>query len=751
MLHVFGIRHHGPGCARSLCCALEELQPDAIVLEAPGDLEPVFHLARDPEMQPPVAMLVYPRDDPKRAVIYPMATFSPEWQALRWAGQTGCPVRAMDLPMSHRLALDAAESESPSTERVSKPAPVWRTDPLAVLADAAGYQDHELWWEEQIERRHDATDVFTAILEAMRAVREEFPESNERDLLREACMRKTVRQTLKEGFQNIAVVCGAWHAPVLDEAAIRGKVPGCTVREDRQRLNGLPRLKTVATWIPWTSTRLATRSGYGAGVPSPGWYAHLWESRTDAPIRWVAQAARLLREKDLGASSASVLDAARLAETLAALRELRSPGLRELNESILSVLCCGETAPFELIRQQLEIGDHLGTVPAATPSVPLAEDVQQLQKSLRLKPVLRRKLIDLDLRNDHARRQSHLIRRLQVLGISWGELQPDAATTSTFHEIWKLEWQPEFVVALIEANVWGNTLESAATARIRQRAAESTRLGEITTLLDVAIHAGLTTALPELIQQIQSASAVSTETLQLMQGLLPLARLLRYGDVRGTDLSALQPVAEEIALRICIGLPATCTGVDEDLAAQIIDGLQQTHQALELLQETELRDEFRQRLQTLIRSDVHPLIQGWTTRQLLEQQLLDEGELERLAAQAFSIAHDPARVAAWIQGLLQGSGLLLIHQEMLWRVMDRWLQQLSESGFVEMLPVLRRGFSNFSFAERRQMGNKVKHFGTSSPKEAEANRASESSTVLDVARAQRVLPQLARILGVKHD
>lgn len=31
-VHLFGIRHHGPGCARSLRKALETLQPDCLLV-----------------------------------------------------------------------------------------------------------------------------------------------------------------------------------------------------------------------------------------------------------------------------------------------------------------------------------------------------------------------------------------------------------------------------------------------------------------------------------------------------------------------------------------------------------------------------------------------------------------------------------------------------------------------------------------------------------------------------------------------
>src|SRR5438034_78558 len=104
-LHLLGIRHHGPGCARSVRAALDEIQPDVIVLEAPADAEEALLLAGHEEMKPPVALLLYPSEEPKRGVYYPLAVFSPEWQTLRWAVQRRVPVKAMDLPQAIQLAM----------------------------------------------------------------------------------------------------------------------------------------------------------------------------------------------------------------------------------------------------------------------------------------------------------------------------------------------------------------------------------------------------------------------------------------------------------------------------------------------------------------------------------------------------------------------------------------------------------------------------------------------------------------------
>ncbi|SFI08994.1 DUF5682 family protein [Planctomicrobium piriforme] len=737
--------------------ALEALQPDVVVIEMPADVESALPLAREATLQPPVALLVYPNDEPRRATIYPFAVFSPEWQALQWGLSHNVPVRAMDLPMSHRLALDQMpqlptelpfKSEDSATPEQKLDEPTWRTDPLALLAEAAGYHDHELWWEELIERRQDANGLFAAILDAMRAVREEVPFASERDLLREAFMRKTIRGVLKAGFQRVAVICGAWHAPVLDETAIAGKRPGCRIKEDNDRLKKLPKIKTIPTWIPWTHGRLAYRSGYGAGVHSPGWYAHLWASSSDAPTRWLVDAGRLLREQDLSASSASLIEASRLADALAALRDRRAPGLQELNEAILTVMCQGESAPLRLIRRRLELGDRLGSVPADAPAVPLDCDVKRLQTSLRLKPSPHAKMIDLDLRTENGRERSWLLHRLNLLGIAWGTRTGDGSNTSTFHEVWNLQWDPEFAIAIIEANVWGNTVVEATSAKVTDLALKTTVLSDLTKLLDSVLLAQLAEAVPVVMQRIQATAAVATDVVHLMEAVLPLARIQRYGDVRQTDTQGLEPILVGIVERVVAGLPTACTSVDDDAAARLVEAMAQVQSALDLLQWPFLADDWRERLRSLAEGSMHGLIRGWCCRSLLEQGLIDAGELDGLTRRALSRGVDPAQAAAWITGLLRGSGLLLLHQDLVWLVMDAWLSDLSDETFMATLPLLRRAFSEFSPAERRQMGSKLKRLQPDTVESARSVR--DERPALNSARAALVLPVLAQILGVRH-
>jgi hypothetical protein len=62
---VFGIRHHGPGSARSLREALRAQNPDVILIEGPPDANDLIALAADAQMSPPVALLIYLPNEPR--------------------------------------------------------------------------------------------------------------------------------------------------------------------------------------------------------------------------------------------------------------------------------------------------------------------------------------------------------------------------------------------------------------------------------------------------------------------------------------------------------------------------------------------------------------------------------------------------------------------------------------------------------------------------------------------------------------
>jgi hypothetical protein len=391
----------------------------------------------------------------------------------------------------------------------------------------------------------------------------------------------------------------------------------------------------------------------------------------------------------------------------------------------------------------------MGEVPHDAPTVPLAQDLSRQQTTLRLKPGTEVKRLDLDLRKDGDLARSRLLHRLAVFGITWGRHEPSGGKTSTFHELWVLEWLPEFAVAVIEANVWGNTVESAATAKVVHAAASGTDLGAVTSLLESSIVAGLHSAVDPLLARIQEMAALGADVRHLLDAMLPLARVIRYGDVRGTRAAHVEPILEGMLERALVGIAASCSAIDDDVAQRMVESMGRAREALQILNRDDLHQEWRTCLERLIHKGVHPLVAGWSCRLLIDAGAIAGEELYRLARLALSPVNPPAHCAAWATGLLRGSGMALLHQDALWQVFDRWLKELTGPMFLEMLPLLRRAFADFTGPERRQMGEKVKHLGSPDSDRLPSSEVPIDSARIDAERASRVLPILAHILGSK--
>ncbi len=733
-LHILGIRHHGPGSARNVKQHLEALQPDIILVEGPPDADHILQWAAREDFTPPAAILMYNPDQLNQAVFYPFAEFSPEWQAIRYAQEKDIPVRFMDLPTSHSFALpkkeNKAEEDTPEAEQEEK-----TFDKLSYLAGAAGYTDTELWWEHQFETRSNGEQVFEAIHEAMASLRETFPGTeNHREQFREAWMRKVIREAQKEGHETIAIICGAWHAPALTQSS---------AKEDNALLKGLPKVKTAATWIPWTYDRLSFTSGYGAGINSPGWYEHIWQHPTDDGSRWLIKVAKLLRGQQMDISTAHVIEAVRLAENLAVLRDLPKPGLEELNEAVLTVLCNGENILLKLIEEELIVSNKIGSIPTEIPKAPLQLDIEKLQKSLRIPATADGKELLLDLRKELDLGRSIFLHRLLLLDIEWGR---EMATSGkgTFKEQWRLQWRPEFSIQIIEKGKWGNTLEGAAASYLAHEAGKSTRLQDVSRLLIKALPAELPQAIHALIKKVEELAAATGDVIQLMEVVPGLVSITRYGNVRKTDALLVLDIIRSMITRICISLPPSASAIDEEAALHLLDLLMQSNDAVSMLDDAELLGLWQETLQKISASPASsPVLAGYATRLLFDYKLIAGEGLVKAFHYAMSAATPPAIAAAWLEGFLKGSGTILLLDEDLWNVVNGWVKYLDEESFMQVLPLLRRTFSAFSSPERRKLGEKLKSGNSSKPLDA-----LKKGYPFDHERAKQGLPVIYTLLGL---
>lgn len=697
---LFGIRHHGPGSARRLVEALDALQPATVLIEGPADASHLLPMLADPAIETPVALLTYAEDNPADASFFPFTDYSPEYQAACWAVAHGAALRFIDLPTSDRpgTADDGGDAEVDVAADAEGDDPVSR-DPIGMLAAAAGYDDGESWWSDVIEETPSSGPVFAAVADAMTALRNEAGRLPPREAAREAHMRIEIARAAKESGGPVAVVCGAWHVP-----ALAGR-PDLTA--DRALLKGRAKVKTKATWAPWTAPRLARASGYGAGVVAPGWCAHLWDGRdrADRDATWLARIARVMRERGHFVSTASVIDAQRLGTALAALRDRPHPGFEELREAAIACLCNGARAVWDDIAAELLIGSAVGTIPADTPLAPLLEDLQRQQKATRLKPEALERALTLDLRSESGLARSTLLHRLDALGVPWGRLADAGRSRGTFRENWLLGWEPEYAVRLVENLVHGSTIAEAATGRLTEAMRAEPDLGALATLVRGAMIADLPRAAEIGTALLETRTALTSDCLALLAALPPMADILRYGEARAATVEHLAGLMPRLIVQASLALPYAARNLDAEAGATLRSAILAAEAAIQLAQpEPDIVESWHMALRKLLDDDqATRLVAGAAARLLYEAELLSADDAAALLARMLSPGMPVPDAAGFFEGFLAGAGQRLIHDTPLRDAVDAWLTGLEEEVFTASLPLFRRVFASLDRSERRRL------------------------------------------------
>lgn len=715
MIHILGIRHHGVGSSKMVQQMLDKIQPDLLLVEGPPEANDVLKYIGRNGLIPPVAMMMYDDKNSQSSTFYPFAKYSPEWIACSFGNKKNIPVRAMDLPASITLSTNFHVGEKPILKEKdvdeegnsNYPRPFFTKDAMSYMAEVAGFESGEVWWEHQFEtyNTEDPSEHFEAVMQVMKALRDKgLPSSlDAENIYREAFMRQIIREAELELYQNIAVVCGAWHAPALEDLE-------SSFKSDQKLLKALPKPKSKisASWIPWTNERLSLHSGYGAGINSPGWYEHLSSHTENVEIAWLSQVAELFRQEGQDMSSAHVLESYRLAIGLCQLRNKHTVSLNELNESVLTVMCMGDGILLELVKKELIVGNRIGEVPEDIPKVPLQDDFEKTIKSLRLRLSAAPKEYNLDLRNDNDLKRSILFHRLSILEIPWAK-PTQRRSKGTFKESWILIWSPEMMISLIDAAYLGNTIDIAADQKINNVCHYETKIAKVVELLSKVLPANLEQSIFDLLAKIDDLSAISSDIQDIMTAMPNLISIKRYGDVRKSDFSILEAITNKLLTKVFINIPMACYGLDDENSNKIFNHISHLQQALKINEDGEKLTEWYSALSAISSKDgIHAIIKGCVSRLLLDAEKYTEEESSIMIHLALSKGNDAQNVASWVEGFLRGSGMILIYDNRLWNLLYEWLDNLDKDRFIDVLPYLRRAFSKFEYGERRQIGAKAK-------------------------------------------
>jgi hypothetical protein len=282
---------------------------------------------------------------------------------------------------------------------------------------------------------------------------------------------------------------------------------------------------------------------------------------------------------------------------------------------------------------------------------------------------------------------------------------------------------------------------NASAAALAHESTQLQRLSDLVGLLDDALFADLADAIQPLVTATEQRAAALADVQQLLEAIAPLVSVYRYGNVRNTDVTLVRHILDAVVPRVLVGLLPAAANIDSDAAETLWKQMRETERALNQLADEEFLPGWRSCLGSLASGDaVHPLIAGYAHRLLYDAGVTDFAGLSSALSRALSYGN-PAEVAAsWVEGLLSGSGTILIHDDKLRMLLDDWLRGVPADHFTNVLPLLRRTFSQFPPPERRVLGERLRRSGDAVP-------APVATGDFDVEMARRVVPLLQAIWG----
>lgn len=710
---LYGVRHLSPAMAFHLRQALDAHQPALVLVEGPSDLNDQMHWLCHPETRFPAAILAYTKTPPVRTILYPLAVYSPELQAILWAHEHKVACRFMDLPSGAMLALEEGSALLEDEEE-----PEENTEWVYRRLEEVTGEGHDTFWERKFEQIGDwqtcqkAANTFGTQL---RTAAQDGKRRTAQTLVREAYMKRVICEAVDQGIppEKIFCVCGAFHVPGLEENA------PMTDEEEA----ALPRADCAATLMPYSYYRLSSRSGYGAGNKAPAYFELLWdtlhrEGLSGLPSRYLAHLAEAHRKAGNLVSSAEVIEGVRLAQTLCAMRGSRYPSLADLRDAAITTMGHGNFSELSVAVAETEIGRRVGFLPEGVSRTSVQEDFYRQLKELRLEKYrgLERQQLDLDLRerlnvkNQQTAlldlRRSFFLHRLRVLGIHFAALLPSRQEGANWGEYWDVRWTPEVEIEVVESSLLGDTIEGAAAFALKERGENSTSIGEAAAIFQDAFLCGMPAAADHALSVLQSLSVDAAALTEVAETASRLSLVVRYGDLRRFDAAPVVPLLQQLYLRACLTLEDACQ-CDAKAAPAVTAAMDQ----LNLLQlNHDCLDEVRwlELLQRVSdRDDLNTRCSGFAMAILLERGKADEELLSREVSRRLSPGVPADLGAGWFEGLAGKNRYSLIARLSLWRHLDDYLNTLDDEHFRRALVFLRRAFADFTVKEKSDIAENL--------------------------------------------
>ncbi|CAN5379990.1 DUF5682 family protein [soil metagenome] len=704
---VIGVRHHSPACARLVRAVILRERPRFVLIEGPSDMNERMDELRL-EHGLPIALFSYRQDGESgssRGMWTPFCDYSPEWVALHAAKEIGATALFNDLPAWHDAFVGEENRYSDRHVRAS--------DRIGELCTRLGFEDTDALWDHLFEQPERASDLESRLDRYFAELRGDEP-GGHRDDPREDFMNRYIAWAMREaGDAPVVVVCGGYHKPALERgwSAMDGEKP--TLTEP-------PGSRIGSYLVPFSFKRLDSFAGYASGMPSPAFHQAVWEKGPEiAADSMLFSTVKHLREKKQRVSPADVIAAKTLAEGLRQLRGHRVLTRIDVLDGLAGALVKDALdAPLPWTRRGVLLpgtdpmlvemvaafsGERIGTLGKGTPRPPLAIDAFAELERVGIDLGRNETKVKVDLDSDKGVQKSRVLHRLRILKIpGFARTRGPSLTRAqtSLGEEWTVVRKLETDTSLVEAAIFGATLESATAAKLEEVTREAATLPQLAEALVEAALAGIGGLTDRWLGVIESLVAREASLGALGNALARLLTLWRGEAVLGAkELGSLGGV-----LRSCfergLWLLEGVRGENAPYDAALVDAVRALRDALRFGQESLSLDGTR------AHAVCERCVSDMTTPASLRGATLGflwstDGDVDQdRAVNALRAASRPETLGDFLSGVFALAREQVVRTPDLVAAVDTSITGFGREDFFLALPALRQAFAFFPPRER---------------------------------------------------
>lgn len=738
----FPIRHHSPACSYHLLKAIENYQPDCILVEGPQNANRLIPVLTDENTAMPIAFYYFYKDKGKLIdenaddykCYYPFLNTSPEYNALLEAKRLNITGSFIDLPYGEILIntkkntgiRKESEIQSYNDDYYLSESKVFER-----VCEKTHMRSFEEFWEKffEIDALFMSTEDFVArMMSYCYLTRQNTPNEimeNDGCLVRERFMASNIIEASKK-YKRILVVTGGFHSYGLYSLISENKdikFPKLHSFDEKQQ--------NVYAMV-YSFEAADALNGYASGMQNPGFYENVWRNIRNNPntvqdaykntvFDTILKTAKESSKKKILITMSDILSAVTMYDGLSLIRDKKSAGIYELYDSVQSCFIKGEVnAASDLplrILSEIATGSGIGALCNTEDKVPLIADFEEQCKKYRLKVnlVIEQK-IDLDIfaKKNHMD-ISRFFYRMNFLNTGFAKRTKGADIVnnidrSRIRESWAYARNINTDTALIDSSAYGATIEEAcrilAARQLRdeQRCSEAAKLYVQCFLMGIDISEEFAVHMNEIV--INEGDFFS-----IGKAIYYFNMLISLKKMYGVDNYESEYFLEKCFNKILIMLPSIIN-INSDRADECI-------KICRILYNLVSEEVLPERLPELIQAfksmcekeNPEPTVYGAVLGLLYGNDMSYKYEISN-SFFGYLTGSDELKKqgAVFLRGVFTTARDIVLVGNEFSKIIDTLVRSLSIDDFMEVLPELRLAFSYFTPSEIDELAEKVAAF-----------------------------------------